>query len=105
MMLHLLRYNAEFRGSTNADFCLPKKLSEHSEHGQLQGVHFCCTSPECRKKETVLAFVEGSAPKEAKFDEWWSEIACSVCDTRYLIRWPASDGDEATVVQRIEQGV
>lgn len=101
-MYHALRYNAEERGSTNEPSVLPKKLSEHLEHGQFQGVHFRCTSALCEKKKTVIAFVEASAPKEAQFDAWWSEIACKECSTRYLIRWPASNEDGETRVQRIE---
>lgn len=83
--------------AANAPNALPKLRSEPLEHGQLLGVAFDCVTPTCRG----LSWTEGKGPKEAQIDTHWSEIACVSCGTRYLIEWPASDGNSTTIVQRI----
>jgi hypothetical protein len=100
-MFNSLRHNTEFRGSTNVESLLPKR-GDLVAHGQLQGVHFPCVSPACKEKDTVLAYAEAAAPRGAAWGAWWEEIVCTMCGARYLIRWPGSDEDGETVVQRVE---
>lgn len=95
--------NAELWMTTNEPSLLPKQRGAFIEHRQLQGVEFTCTSLECQGKDVSISCVEGKAPKDAKFDASWTEIACSHCGTRYLIEWSSSEGDGSTAVQRIEK--
>lgn len=92
-----MRKRCEFRMSTNEPTLIPKLRGEPIEHGQLLGVAFDCVTPGC----ISISWTEGRGPKSAQFDASWTEIVCVECGTRYLIEWPASDGDGTTVVQRI----
>jgi hypothetical protein len=94
--------NTVERGSTSEEGLLPKR-GEFIHHDQFQGVHFPCASPFCKQEGTILAFICPAGPKGGIWDTWWTEIACTVCGARYLIRWPASDEGSVTVVQRIEE--
>jgi hypothetical protein len=92
-----MRKRCEYRMSTNEPSLLPKQRSGPIEHHQLLGVVFDCVTPKCNP----LSWTQGRGSKGDQYDTSWTEIVCVRCGTRYLIEWPASDGDGTTVVQRI----
>lgn len=87
----------ELRMTTNEPSVLRKLRSKPLEHVQFLGVAFSCVTPGCR----TLSWTQGRGPKSDQYDASWTEIACAFCGTRYLIEWPASDGNDTTFVQRI----